>query len=132
MKKDENRFTIRFNTVDPRQRITRDALEAAGRRKALLITDAICEYLARHGGDGAIVSIPIAPSSPQIALTSSPAVTTSEIAQLQDAEAVENRKQSVVDILDSADDVQNDVSDNIITDDDMRETILGGLNAFKL
>jgi len=29
-------------------------------------------------------------------------------------------------------DVLNDASDNIIIDDDMRETILGGFNAFKL
>jgi len=51
MKKDEARFTIRFNAADPRQQKAMNALKAAGRRKASLIADAVNEYLIRHGYD---------------------------------------------------------------------------------
>ena len=47
-KKDETRYTIRFNPSDPRQQIAMAALNTAGRRKATLIADAICEYFARN------------------------------------------------------------------------------------
>ena len=53
MKKDETRFTVRFNPIDPRQKTAMDVLKSSGRRKASLIADALCEYLARHIGDGA-------------------------------------------------------------------------------
>ena len=49
MKKDETRFTIRFCPVDPRHRLAVEALNAAGRRKASLIAEAVCRYLAQHG-----------------------------------------------------------------------------------
>lgn len=55
MKKDKDRFTIRFNAIDPRQKLTRDVLEAVGRRKASFITDVVCDYLARHENDGLAV-----------------------------------------------------------------------------
>jgi len=48
MKKDQTRFTIRFNPADPRHQTAMSALELAGRRKATLIADAVCEYLLRH------------------------------------------------------------------------------------
>jgi len=49
MKKDEARFSIRFNLTDPRHRKAKEVLEAAGRRKASLIADAVWEYIARYG-----------------------------------------------------------------------------------
>jgi hypothetical protein len=55
MKKDETRFTIRFNPTDPRQRKATEVLVAAGRRKASLIADALCEYLASYDNDEIIV-----------------------------------------------------------------------------
>ena len=158
MKKDENRFTIRFNTVDPRQRITRDALEAAGRRKALLITDAICEYLARHGGDGAVVNIPLVPYLPVVVnansavpLASDDAVNVSNFDNThntynasgspnspdKEESNVQNSSVPYGGIGDN--DISNaDTSDTDYTldalsiDNDMREAILGGLSAFKI
>jgi len=69
MKKDETRFTIRFNPVDPRQRRAMNALEAAGRRKSTLIADAVCEYLDRRGESYEAFSLPIITTS---AITSKP------------------------------------------------------------
>jgi hypothetical protein len=63
MKKDKTRFTIRFNPVDPRQQKAMNALEAAGRRKASFIADAVCEYLTRHGGVDEVLPISLAPAS---------------------------------------------------------------------
>ena len=58
MKKDETRFTIRFNAADPRHQRTMRVLERAGRRKASLIADAVCEYLARHEDGATSVILP--------------------------------------------------------------------------
>jgi hypothetical protein len=62
MKKDETRFTIRFNMADPRQQRAMQALEASGRRKATLISDAVCEYLAQHGENAEASACIIIPS----------------------------------------------------------------------
>jgi len=152
MKKDENRFTIRFNTVDPRQKITKDALDAAGRRKALLITDAICEYLARHGGDGAVVNIPLVPYMPVVAkattavsLASDDAVNVSNSDNTSNASSSSNAEENMVQNSSDSygdtgdDDTSNagigdsdDALDNPSIDNDMREAILGGLSAFKI
>jgi len=48
VKKDEARFTIRFCSVDPLHQITIDALNAAGRRKASLISNAVYWYLSQE------------------------------------------------------------------------------------
>jgi len=61
MKKDKHRFTIRFNPADPRQQMIAEMLEAAGRRKASLITDALYEYLMRYGNDGIRAIAPLPP-----------------------------------------------------------------------
>jgi len=120
MKKDEDRFTIRFNPADPRQKITRDALTAAGRRKALLITDAVCEYLARHGGDGAVVNIPLVPYLPVAAnAVSEPSLISADAGSVYNADDA------------NASDT-NDATDTPSIDDDMREAILEGLGAFKI
>jgi hypothetical protein len=63
MKKDETRFTIRFNPTDPRHKKTMEVLSAAGRRKSTLIADAICDYLIRYSNTVATSAFPIAPSS---------------------------------------------------------------------
>jgi len=138
MKKDEDRFTIRFNTVDPRQRITRDALDAAGRRKALLITDAICEYLARHGGDGAVVNIPLVPFLPVVANGNSAVpVVIADTATVPNSSYMEEGNTQIS--SDSFGDTSNagtgdsdDTLDAPSIDNDMREAILGGLSAFKI
>ena len=57
-KKDETRFTIRFNPTDPRHHRVMTALKASGRRKASLIADAVCEYLERHDRNEVVV-IPV-------------------------------------------------------------------------
>ena len=138
MKKDEDRFTIRFNTVDPRQRITRDTLDAAGRRKALLITDAICEYLARHGGDGAMVNIPLVPYLPVVANANSAVpVIVADTATVPNSSYIEESNTQIS--SDSFGDTSNagtgdsdDTLDAHSIDNDMREAILGGLSAFKI
>jgi len=47
MKKEETRFSIRFCPADPRHQFAMEVLNAAGRRKATIIADAICDYFAR-------------------------------------------------------------------------------------
>ena len=49
-KKDETRFTIKFNPVNPRHREAIRILNEAGRGKASLIADAICMYI-HYGAD---------------------------------------------------------------------------------
>lgn len=44
MKKDDTRFTVRFNPTDPRQQSAIADLNASGRRKAALIADALYYY----------------------------------------------------------------------------------------
>jgi hypothetical protein len=68
MKKDETRFTIRFNPVDPRQFRAMKVLEAAGRRKSTIIADAVCEYLERRGENDGAFALPII-TAPVVATT---------------------------------------------------------------
>ena len=49
-KKDESRFTIKFNPGNPRHREAMWILNEAGRGKAALIADALCMYV-RYGAD---------------------------------------------------------------------------------
>ena len=65
-KKDEARYTIRFNPADPRHKRAMAALDAAGRRKATLIADAVCEYLAHHSGDEVVAPMFYAKHSKQV------------------------------------------------------------------
>jgi len=109
MKKDENRFTIRFNSADPRHQRTMEALEAAGRRKAFFIADAVCEYLARHGGRGAADTI--LPALP-------PAVASIHVPP---------EYELPLKILETE---AGDFSEDTVLDDDMRDAVLDGLSAF--
>ena len=43
-KKNENRFTIKFNPANPRHKEAMRILDEAGRRKASLIADALCMF----------------------------------------------------------------------------------------
>jgi len=108
VKKDETRFTIRFNSVDPRHQAAMDALQASGRRKASLIADAVCEYLARHGGGATplYTALPTSIAGP-VCSTHNEAAGTPEIAT-------------------------PGASDDASFDDDMRDAVLGGLSAFKM
>lgn len=49
MKKDEMRFSIRFNSADPRHIKAAQILNLAGRRKATIVADALWEYELKHG-----------------------------------------------------------------------------------
>jgi len=108
VKKDETRFTIRFNPIDPRHQAAMDTLEASGRRKASLIADALCEYLARHGGGTAFPYMPPPP------LAAEP------------LHSISNE------VADAADTTTHGASDAASFDDDMRDAVLGGLSAFKV
>jgi len=83
MKKDEARYTIRFCSADPRHRTVMEALDAAGRRKAALIVDAIWEYLAQHGGAEALVNPPpaLVPSGKMMPVKTSQARETKPMAE---------------------------------------------------
>ena len=107
MKKDETRFTIRFNPIDPRHQAAMTALTSSGRRKASLIAEAVCEYMARHGGGAAFPYIPPPPS-------------------------VTVPVHSINEAADAADTTMPGASDVASFDDDMLEAVLGGLSAFKL
>jgi hypothetical protein len=64
MKKDETRYTIRFNPSDPRHRKAMETLNIAGRRKATLIADAVCEYLSRYTGTEKASTLSVISSPP--------------------------------------------------------------------
>jgi len=101
MKKDETRFTIRFNPIDPRHQIAMDALKTSGRRKATLIADALCEYFSKRDIEG-VAPIPIT----QLRPISNATINVPET--------------SILETL-----------DNTPFDNDMRDTILNGLSSFK-
>jgi len=67
MKKDETRFSIRFNLADPRHRKAKEILEASGRRKASFIADAVWEYVARYGENPAAI-VPVIATAPNPAI----------------------------------------------------------------
>jgi len=125
MKKDETRFTIRFNPADPRHQRAVEALEKAGRRKASLIADAICEYLARHEEYGAAdiflpAPFPAATSIMSNAPTSEAAVNDSPMQKsLTDA-----RVHTETDTIASF--------ENANLDSDLHDAVLSGLSAFKV
>ena len=123
-KKDENRFTIRFSPADPRQRMVRDALEASGRRKASLITDAVCEYLARYGDGEAIETFQLTPAYTlsASAIGNKPAENDMPLQPLEPG--------TVAEVITA--ESTNDIFESDPINDDIREAILGGLNAFNM
>ena len=120
MKKDNTRFTIRFNPADPRHQRVMDVLESAGRRKASLIADAVCEYLVRHGGvePSAIITY----SSPPLAELGNEVLKE----QKTSCPATEHHDNSDMNTDEIGADTLNDDSF-----DDMCKTVLGGLSMFK-
>ena len=115
MKKDETRFTIRFNPADPRHQTAMNALKSAGRRKSTLIADALCEYLIRHGSGGLAEAPQLFVPPPILAMNT---VATSEGESFNQMPTVE------------VDEIKINTSDNQDFDDDMRDAVLGGLSAF--
>ena len=115
MKKDETRFTIRFNPIDPRHQMAMNALKAAGRRKSTLIADALCEYLTRNGCGMVDTHLPL--TLPPIPVSNVTAQEVEPLSQILRPEADENENNSHADQP---------------FDDDMREAVLGGLSAFKI
>lgn len=121
MKKDETRYTIRFNPADPRHKIAMEALNTAGRRKATLIADAVYEYLARYSGDGT-----------PLHLTDSRQDMIYKPNYLQDKRlptepASKSASQDIETVLNEAAPVS---SEDALINNNMRQTILGGLNMF--
>ena len=60
VKKNEARFTIKFNPINPRHREAMRILNDAGRGKAALIADALCMYVrygCEMGADSLMVSV---------------------------------------------------------------------------
>jgi len=140
MKKDETRFTIRFNQIDPRHQRAMNALRAAGRRKASLIADAVCEYWAMYEDGGAAVVMPLAPYQPfphsdvmanaatnDLHKQSQKPLPGSLIHTRQEAETDED----IEDMPETDGESIDASSDNQPFDDDMREAVLSGLNAFR-
>ena len=67
-KKDETRFTIKFNPSIPRHREAMRILNEAGRWKAALIADALCLY-AHYGADmgaGILRGVPLIAAQGQV------------------------------------------------------------------
>ena len=54
----QKNFTFRFSPIDPRHQVVIETLNKAGRRKASLIADAICEYLAHREEHSVATTIP--------------------------------------------------------------------------
>ena len=132
MKKDENRFTIRFNSADPRQKSTRDVLSAAGRRKAALITDAVCEYITRHGEYGVVELFSSTPTSAALsAVPISPHIPTTENSDNDAFSQVLELVVSTEDAVNVETDIINDSEDSELSDD-LRNAVINGLSAFKL
>ena len=123
MKKDETRFTVRFNPADPRHRTTMDILGLAGRRKATLIADAVCEYLARHRD----VSAPgYLPQNLHI-----PNAGPKHRKHEEDAAIVAKSTPDVEFIEKAGDDIRNvDSNEESPFDDDISQAILDGLSMF--
>ena len=127
MKKDEARFTIRFNPVDPRHHRAMEVLEKAGRRKASLIADAVCEYLARHGENGATEIFTVAPL---LAIT--PASTPIQTKESLDNIPPSQVPESVTGIGSGVETTTNGFSEDVVLDSELHEAVLSGLSSFNL
>jgi hypothetical protein len=123
MKKDETRFTIRFNPADPRHKKTMEVLSAAGRRKSTLITDAICDYLMRYSNTVATSAFPIAPSS----------YTSHSICNGISANDFPIQTPEPLAVIGNSTDT-NEINnlEMPLYDDDMQNTILDGLSVFTM
>lgn len=127
MKKDDTRFTVRFNPTDPRHQSAMADLNASGRRKAALIAEALYYYrtlcngtanpLPTPGGaDTRINQLPSVAVHPQIPIVTPPPV------------AEQRTEASIVLENDCAIDITH--TDNTPHDADMRNSILDAMNAF--
>jgi len=134
VKKDEDRFTIRFNTVDPRQKLTRDVLAAVGRRKASFLTDVICDYLARYGGDSTADNSSLAAVLPSFPIPShfqAPNNITDEFRIPKNEQPnYESKLTADIDLITETG--ANDSVEESPFDDDTREAVLDALSMFKM
>jgi len=98
MKKDKNRFTIKFTPDDPRHQIAVEALEKMGRRKAGFIADAVCDYLARYWGNGAAGTMlpPSLPASLTNVVHGQNAVSSVSLMQAQSSEQPQKHAEEVL------------------------------------
>jgi len=121
MKKDDARFTIRFNSVDPSHQKAMAVLHAAGRRKASLIADAVNEYLLRHSDSNYTETLPYT-QTPVIVSAHSPINISNASAEYDSSSRAHTQDSAESDIRMKA----------AVSDDEMRDTILDGLSAFKM
>ena len=114
MKKDEARYTIRFCPADPRHRIVMDALDAAGRRKASLIVNAVWEYLAQYGEEATLKSA------------------TDYLERIISAKASQSRESNLIpeEAVMSMATKSDNASNKSLFDEDMLDVVLGGLSMF--
>ena len=137
-KKGKTRFTIRFNPADPKHQRTIEVLSTAGRRKASLISEAVCEYLAqhdRHSFENAMSLISkISPQATAVDSTKQDIQDNNESANTESkAEPKAEPKTQLKETGDSdISDVQNtqNIQNNIPFDHDMQQAVLGGLSMF--
>ena len=124
MKKDETRFTVRFNPADPRHRIAMDILVLSGRRKATLIADALCEYLAHHRETSAPVYLPRRSQLP----INGPTCSTNTKADVFISESAGRDVEIVEKVGD--DNISVNANKESLFDDDINQAILNGLSMF--
>ena len=126
-KKDKTRFTIRFNPADPKHQRTIEVLSTAGRRKASLIAEAVCEYLAQYGQHSFENAMPLTPKAIPQATADSSEQDSNEVV---DAASKAEPKTQLKETGDSdISDVQN-TQNNLPFDHDMQQAVLGGLSMF--
>ena len=130
-KKDETRFTIRFNPADPRHQKTMDALNTAGRRKANLIAEAICDYLARYSRGESLVPLIQVNQAASHETSYGLVQTMGRVGLINTQEEIEPPTEPAIKTTET---VFNEAGIAYMGDtaysDDMRQTILGGLNMF--
>ena len=125
MKKDEARYTVRFNPADPRHQVVMAALDAAGRKKASFLADAAYYYLTQFGADKDAAAFPhtspyfytmpenVSQHQPNISTVAHPPTSIAEPH------------------TDESDSSPPEASEDVAYDEDMRKAVLGGLSAFR-
>jgi hypothetical protein len=127
MKKDEARYTLRFNPKHPRHKRTMEFLDSVGRHKASYLADIVCEHLDRHHY-GSSYAVPLSDARQGMMLEQ-----TSDELDYAKKEAVSPSvpisasKNSELSLLNEAD---IDSSQDTPIGDDVRQAILGGLSMF--
>jgi len=137
------RFTIRFNPTDPFQKKAMNTLNALGRKKGEFISEAIFEYLAWKESK-AVASTPsiahhqsyVMSNEVHHSYETKPTTEITETASLKPEDKALQEEAVLISETTSNDGNEMDIEDDefiddISFDDDIRQTILGGLSMFK-